>query len=324
MRETELTQSESDWREKIWQRRALLYRVRNELIELEAELSEQLAAINAFEFRLRAKVKPLISRLEALEAEIEGLLQQLHRAPPEEIKEEWSSWSFGDQGAAAAGEFRYRERVAPSMPPRLDKEDGAKLKRLYRQLARRFHPDMAVDETDRSYRTNIMMAVNAAYAASDLEKLKELSLEPDVANRLEYVDTDEQLAEALQQEIERCQRRIAEIKRELKTLSDHENFRLLNRVQAAKSKGRDAMAEIVANLQDLISRKLVERDVLKGEVENSSEMTTDLQGDAFAEAIWDLTLEQSFEADPETGYTEWILNRQKRYGFDDDILDDSD
>src|SRR6185503_14956029 len=39
----------------------------------------------------------------------------------------------------------------------------AVLKRLFRALARRYHPDFAADEADRVYRTRLMAMINEAY-----------------------------------------------------------------------------------------------------------------------------------------------------------------
>jgi len=240
------------------------------------------------------------------------------------MKEDYAAWSVDEDGAASTGEYRYRKAETPPPPPRLDPDESTELKQLYRQLARRFHPDMAVDEADRAYRTSIMMAINAAYAAGDLEKLREILLEPDAANLIEYAKSDEQMAEALRIEIERCQRRIEEIKQELVVLSNHESARLMRKVQRAEAEGHDLLAEIVRELREEISRKMVERDILKSEIENQEREDGDIHGDEFADIVWDLTLEEAYDEDPEIQFTDWIRNRHGRYYSDEDILDDSD
>jgi DnaJ-class molecular chaperone len=55
---------------------------------------------------------------------------------------------------------------APPKP--LSPATEAKIKKLYRQLARSFHPDLASDDADRAYRTDKMTAVNDAYAARSM------------------------------------------------------------------------------------------------------------------------------------------------------------
>jgi hypothetical protein len=324
MNEKRLTKQEAGWRQQIEERKALLQRFQNELIELETELADQLAAINAFEFQLRARIRPLINRLEKLEQEIREFRQALRRDISAPNADEWEAWSVDDDASAMAGDYRYREPRAPLPPPQLGPEKSAELKRLYRQLARRFHPDIALDDADSHYRTRIMMAINAAYAAGDLEKLKELLLEPDAAATVAYARTDEQMAEALQLEIDRCRRRIAEIVAELATLASHESVRLMRRVQRATAEGRDMIAEIVDELREENAHKMVERDVLKQELESMATADAGISGSAFADAVWNASLDQAYDEDPEAQFTEWILRRHGRFYSDDDILDESD
>ena len=49
-------------------------------------------------------------------------------------------------------------------------------KRLFRQLARLIHPDLAGDPKERERRTNLMVAANDAYEQGDLAALERLSL----------------------------------------------------------------------------------------------------------------------------------------------------
>ena len=53
-------------------------------------------------------------------------------------------------------------------------------KGIYRELARRFHPDLAETEKIRQARTEIMAEINQAYRDQDLEKLKEMKNRPDI------------------------------------------------------------------------------------------------------------------------------------------------
>ena len=104
-------------------------------------------------------------------------------------------------------------------------EGLALLKQLYRRLARRFHPDLVLDETDRAYRTDMMMAINAAYAAGDLDALERLANEPDT---ISYEPrSPEELIAALQREVDHCRRRLAEISTEMTTLERHDSSRLI-------------------------------------------------------------------------------------------------
>lgn len=324
MAESKLRKFEGDWHQRVQKLKAKLEKVTSELIELEAALADQLAAINAFEFTLRARVNPLVNRLEGLEKEIKGFLRQLHRVVPEDIDEDWGEWSVDEEGAAGGGEFRYWQKAAPAAASSLDDDQQDELKRMYRQLARRFHPDLGVDAADRAYRTQLMMAINAAYAAGDMDKLLELALEPDSADLMDFAQTDEQLARALEVEIKRCRRRILEIDGELRALDMHASSRLMRQVKRAERQGRDLLAEMIDQLKEEIAVKMVERDALRGELTAAGGPAAGIRGDAFADVVWDISLEHAYEEGDETGFAEWVLNQRGALPWDDDILDDTE
>lgn len=323
-----LSETDSNWREKIAELETLLDEVRPQLIEAETELADRLAQISAFEFKVRARLEPLTKRLEKLQAEIHEQRQQLRRlregfvtANGEKDFFGQYDWVFNQESAAASGEYRYHEAAAVPPSTALHENDAAVLKQLYRQLARRFHPDLALDDADRLYRTGIMKAINAAYAAGDLVRLKELVQEPDSADRLEYAHTDQQLVQALYVELTRCHRRLKEIKEELLRLENHKSARLMRRAERVASQGRDLLTELYREMQDEIAHKLIERDVLMQQVELFDQEDADFGDDTFADAVFDLSLEGIFDDDDDLPMTaRW----PERPNWDDDILDDAD
>jgi predicted nucleic acid-binding Zn-ribbon protein len=320
-----LIETDGNWAEKIAELEALLAEVRPQLIEAEAELADRLAKINAFEFKVRTYLEPLAKRLEKIQAEIDDYRQQLRRlqqdiaAKGENDFFNQHDWVFDAEFGAASGDYRYREAAAEPPSPDLSEDESQSLKQVYRQLARRFHPDLALDDEDRAYRTNLMKAINAAYAAGDLARLQELAQEPDSADRIEYAHTDQQLVQALYVELTRCQRRLVEIQEELAQLENHKSAKLQRRAERAAAQGRDLLVELSQELQSEIDHKLIERDVLQQQVAYFGQEETDFGGNAFANAIYDLNLEGIFDEEDETTITaRW----PEHPDWDDDILDD--
>ena len=295
-----LTQTGENWHDRIEALQVLLDDLRPRLIEAEAQLADRLAAISAFEYRVRARLESLTHRLEALQAEIDALRQELRRflegsqLGDEELSATGraeNAWRF-DESAAAAGDYRYRAKPEAPRPAPEGKRLAA-LKQLYRRLARRFHPDLVLDEADRAYRTDMMMAINAAYAAGDLEALERLADEPDT---ITYVpQSHEELAAALQREVDRCQRRLTEIASELATLEKHDSARLMKRAEKAAAAGRDLLADLAADLRLRVSEKMVERDVLKTQLEEIDRESIEVSIDDLADIVYNLGLEQADE-----------------------------
>ena len=333
----DLAHTGPNWRARVAELEATLATLRPQLIDAETQLADRLAAISAFEYKLRARLESLSRRLDALQEEIDDLRDALRHfqdaldwgddAPVAARAER--GWRFSSEDAASSGRYRYH-KTAESPRPVLAAEQQATLKQLYRQLARRFHPDLALDEADRAYRTDLMMAINAAYAAGDMATLQRLADEPDTAPRTPH--SDEELAAALQREIDHCRRRLTEIAAELATLERHDSARLLRRAERAAAEGRDLLAEYAADLRRRINEKLVERDVLETQLEEMEQEGVDLSADDLADIVYNLGLEQAGDNDllesdrawrPRDQHRPWETNDADPDEVED-ILDDMD
>lgn len=307
--EQNLESARDDWGTMIAELQGQMDLLQPELVTQEARLSEQLARISAFEFQLRTHLEPLTRRLDDLQVEIAELQRQLRRlqdswmsATEPEADELWRAWRMSTAaGAAADDDYRYHSAPA-SPPPPASRKRAEAIKAVYRQLARRFHPDFALDEDDRSYRTGVMMAINAAYTAGDLEKLEQLTREPDPP-RPHY--TPEEMALALLREIDRCQTRLAEIATDLQRLAQHPSALLEARAERLAKKGRDLFAELASELRDRVAEHMVQRDVLLAEIEAFENGEPDFVDDAFADAVFNLGLEQALVEDSDLSVAEW-------------------
>ena len=323
MNEQSVIQTDGEWGERISELQALLDEVKPLLVAAEAKLSERLVAISAFEFRVRSRLEGLTHRLEKLEDEIQLLRKQLIN-----LREDWLSdddysngslykqWRSSEEaGTASSGNFRYRETSKQEPPVSLTADQKGALKRVYRQLARRFHPDFALDEDDRAYRTKMMMAINAAYNAGDLERLQKLTQEPDLQSR-EY--SDQQLAEALLKEWHHCWQRMKEIEQELEQLEEHPSAQLMRQANKLDKQDRDLLDELAAELRDKIAHRMGQRDMLMDEIDSFGQDHGSLGGDDFADAVYDLGLEQVLVEDPDSAFWEWRDKNLGRYDFDED------
>lgn len=330
MADKTLIQAQSEWHGRIGELQALIANIEVEVVEAEIRLAEEITAVNAFEFKLRAGVSQMMDRLDRLGREIADLRKQIRR------HYEFSAWepeelSFQDlEGAFHEprldhNDYRFHSSMPEPPTASLAEDEAAELKRLYRQLARRFHPDMGVGEADRAHRTQMMMAINAAYAAGDLERLKDLALEPDITDLESVANDDEQLVAFLLRELARLQRRLNEIQEELVMVQGKKHYRLMLQARRAEVKGRDWLAEMKAQLQEEIAHKLVERDVLRQELELQEMMTAEesegLRGEAFADAIWDISLDATFDLDPDLEAEDWLY-RRKPDAYRNDYWDD--
>lgn len=250
--------------EQLTRLRAELEQAQNELFEAEADLADHLAEVYAFESLVEEKLGPLMDRLNEAEKSLDYYKEQIERHRNEK--------AFG---SSLPGVERQYKRVWDVPPPRAPKPPPeppspateAQIKKIYRQLARRFHPDLATDDTDRSYRTEMMAAVNVAYAARSLVELLALERQGEalpIRGRTQG-QTDAQLIDVLQAELGRIRRRLREIEQEKRAIPMRASVRLSLEVKLAQRQGRDVLAEMALDLEKKAARKEVERDFLKSQ-----------------------------------------------------------
>ncbi|MCL4867454.1 MAG: J domain-containing protein [Anaerolineae bacterium] len=251
--------------EQLTRLRVELEQAQTSLFEAEADLADHLAEVYAFETVVEEQLGPWLDKLVEIEKSLEYYQEQMERLRNEQRL-----------GSSLPGVERQYKRVWDVPPPRAPKPPPeppspateAQVKKLYRQLARRFHPDLAADEADRLYRTEMMAAINNAYAARSLVELLAMEKQTGdmpIRGRKPTSQTDAQLIQVLQEEQRRIHRRLREIEQEKRAIPNRPSIRLSLEVKLAQRQGRDLLAEMAADLEKKVARKEVERDFLKSQ-----------------------------------------------------------
>jgi hypothetical protein len=236
------------------------------LAAAEASLAERQSEIRAIERRLRFRMGRSLDRLAELDEQIERFRQQIHqlRIP----------------GAYEAGylpvEEQYRrtwrratgDEIYAGADP-LDPADEKQVKRLYRSLARRYHPDLAADASEQQYRTDKMAALNEAYASGSLVEMIALAEATGEASASGGAGqhTDAELAMALEKELARLQRKTLLVQNEMDTLHNNPVVQLSLDVKLARRRGRDLVQEMSVDIERRIVRATAKRDELKARLE---------------------------------------------------------
>jgi predicted nucleic acid-binding Zn-ribbon protein len=240
-----------------------------ELIEREAELVDLRAEIYAFRLEYDTRVGRRVAELEEVETEIKRCQQQISQyrewgpdGPPHTL----------DGTPYISVEEQYRrtwQQPETPPPPRpagpVDAATEAQIKTLYRQLCRRFHPDLAQDAAEQAWRTEMMTAVNAAYAARSLVELQALAEKFDHSPSAE-AGTDEQRLTALRDRLQQIQRRLWEVEQEMRELTNSQAIQMSLDVKLARRQGRDLLAEMAADVDKELAQKRVELDLMLAHV----------------------------------------------------------
>lgn len=239
-------------------------RKREQVARLEQECADLQLEVAAFEQIYNVGVKPLQTELDEvelhiaeyelrnellrfrgnqlsasqLEAEVELRLRARHAqtetdfSPPPHARTKWEE-------AQAA-------QATASEPDTITKVE---LKSLYRELAKRFHPDLAADDRERETRGERMAEINAAYARGDLQSLRHAAGESYVQPKLPPT-----LAELLA-ERDRLDALIVRLRQDIAELNRDPLMLLKIDAALARHDGRDLLAEMATDLHI----RLVER-----------------------------------------------------------------
>src|SRR3972149_262849 len=120
-----------------------------------------------------------------LQIEIDTFRQEYSaRVGPAQADREALGWRWRGRRAQFEG---YREsvdqagRATRAHRPEPDTATQLDLKALYRDLAKRAHPDLAAGDDDRSARGALMIEINQAYASFDLAALKAIAARLDAS-----------------------------------------------------------------------------------------------------------------------------------------------
>ncbi|MFC4501323.1 MULTISPECIES: J domain-containing protein [Streptomyces] len=158
------------------------------LIEFEIAVETFRVEVENFSRLHHQKLGPMYARLDELDAQIAearaartGDPEDLRRAeeararvlPMPGVEELFHGWMDGNGLFPEAVAMLTDQQVRP--PERVRPSDEAR--KLYRELARQAHPDLAQEDDERARREEFITRVNAAYARGDEVLLRELAEE---------------------------------------------------------------------------------------------------------------------------------------------------
>lgn len=201
--------------------------LRERLAELEVEHATLTAELRAFESDYLRRVGVIDVQVQELEARILAIVYA-------------RSGLAADGAAADAAEQRFRETTtalksipAPAGPPPTDD-----LKLLFRDAAKRMHPDLVADPAGRGHAEAFMKRLNQAYAKGDAEAIANLVRQWEASPYARATGAaDEGPAPALEAAVAHAEQRLAAAR-------DSDLARLMEEAMAASVQGRDLLAEL--------------------------------------------------------------------------------
>ena len=189
------------------------------LMKEEESLAEFLRRLYAFEQEFLSQLAPLHQQIERWEQRClltEKTVQHLEHLsfqnilPPTEVA-----------SLLSITQHRNDTPLPSTDAPRiLDSEEQKEAKKLFRQLARRFHPDLIDLPEVKRQRQEVMSEINEAYRSGDLEALRALKHHPEI--RLPENETVGEQWERIVREISLLRHKIEDCKDQFNTISQSE------------------------------------------------------------------------------------------------------
>jgi hypothetical protein len=227
----------------LFDKREQLAAVRTTLAERESELAQLRAQLKTFEGRYLRQVGVLYAELDDIGARIAEREVDLYDSDSARQRAEEARQRAQETRDAAFGDAREAEEFDP--PP--------SLKTLFRDVAKRIHPDFARDDAEQKYFTLLMARANQAYSRGDTETLQRLlddHLEINAAGAGESA-----AAELLRitRQIQHAARDIARLDVERDALLSSELAQLHLDAEAAAREHRDLLTELATGLREQIA-----------------------------------------------------------------------
>jgi hypothetical protein len=253
---TEIIRQQSPEEVELLRKHEELAAVRAELAERELELADFRARLRSFEGRYLRQVGVLYAELDEWEARIAKLEASLDYTPATQQHAEQARKKAEESHEATHGEASQIQDFKPS----------ADLRRLFREVAKRIHPDFATNDADRQHRTRLMVRANEAYAGGDSEALQRIL--DDYNESTESVQGEGIGAELIRiiRQIHQARKNITTLEKELNRLSSGELSQLRRDTEAAQKEGIDLLAQLATKLEGKIAQRRKEHDTLAEEV----------------------------------------------------------
>ena len=212
--------------------------LRSRVAELEAMLGERSAEVarvqsdlDEFEINYRKRVGILHEQLDKLELEIaEAELGELSKRVAS---------GFGGSCESPA--------TAPPAPPPRYTSDAAR--KLFRDVAKAIHPDLASDEATRDRRHTLMIEANRAYALGDEEQLRVILQAWERSPEAVLGQDPEAMRLRIVRRIAQIEEQLDMLVRDLAALRDSPLGRLKAMVDEAAATGKDLVRDMVGRLK---------------------------------------------------------------------------
>jgi len=245
---TDLVQNRTPEEQELERKNVELASFEADLIQRELDLATLRADLAEFEARYLRQVGVLYAELDEIEARIAEA--QASRMP-------------SDPGAREQAVRARAQADESSLTMRAIAEPKSKptesLKRLFREVAKCIHPDLATNDADRTHRQILMAEANRAYEEGDEAKLWAILYDWKTSpDSIAGEGVGPELIRVIRK-ISQIRRRLAEIETERQQLCSSDIYQLWVKQKEAEEHGQDVLTEIAMGVEmeiDAVRKRL--------------------------------------------------------------------
>lgn len=218
--------------------RARLAERERDLLAREAELAALKTDLHELLSRYLSDIGPFYAELHALEASVADAEIRAGLRSPAMLDDSDDDPDADDTGPSCGN------AAAPS----------DELKRVFRDLAKTIHPDLALDEPARCRRHSLMAEANRAYAERDEDRLRLILRAWERSPESVPDDAPDAEGRRLQRQMAEIDERLVAIEGEFADLRSSAIARLKGKIDEARRQGWDLFAEMILQVKREIAR----------------------------------------------------------------------
>lgn len=258
---TQLTKSTRTPEEKeLESKEAQFAALEAQLVQRELDLNTLQASLSSFEQRYLRLIGAKWAKYDEVEARIAEITQLLNPQDSAARQYAKAARSQADETAQTCSGFSGTPDTE-EQPFRADDN----LKALYRQVAKKVHPDLATNDSDRTKRTQIMAEANAAYRDGNTALLTELLIQWEQSpDNVQGDGVGSRLIRMIRQ-IAQVEARLEQVEEEIRLTEQTELYVLFKKTEEAAITGFDLLAAMAAEIDEKIQAKLHQLDTVLDE-----------------------------------------------------------
>ena len=180
--------------QEISRKREEIQELEQRLADIDAQYADFCLDLKSFEADYLREISPFYDRLDRWQLRIacsQMMIERLREVrdgllPVPDDPFAWSAQCVDQARQQWAQEqaekYLRQEEVNEQHAEMVSPENVQVAKSIYRELARRFHPDLVETEEAREERTDLMSRINQAYQERDVERLRDFLNHPEIAD----------------------------------------------------------------------------------------------------------------------------------------------